>query len=97
MVAHDARRTCGGGQARAIGKPLSAKNKVKASIIYSMNPRYHGTIMIVSGSTGCVGFLSGIACGMLGYQTAGVDLCVIGFVGTVIGGTLAMLHWPKKD
>jgi hypothetical protein len=63
--------------------------------MYSMNPRYHGTILIVSGSTGCIGWLSGIACGILGYQTAGVDLCVIGFVGTVIGGTVAMLYWLK--
>jgi hypothetical protein len=51
---------------------------------------------VISGAIGCFGYLLGIACGILGYQTAGVDLCVIGFVATVIGGTAAILYWPKK-
>lgn len=63
----------------------------------SVNPRYHRTILIICGSIGCFGWLFGITCGILGYETAGVDLCVIGFVGTVIGGTFAMLYWPTKD
>ena len=63
----------------------------------SVNPRYHGTILIICGSIGCFGWLFGITGGILGYETAGVDLCVIGFVGTVIGGTFAMLYWPTKD
>ena len=62
-----------------------------------MNSRRYGAILLISGSIGCLGFLSGIACGILGYQAAGVDLCVIGFVATVIGGTTAILYWPKRN
>ena len=62
-----------------------------------MNPRYNKAIIVISGSIGCYGFLSGVICGIVGYQTAGIDLCVVGFLGTAIGGTLAMLDWSEKD
>lgn len=62
-----------------------------------VSSRYYGAVLVISGAISCFGYLLGIAYGILGYQTAGVDLCVIGFVATVIGGTAAILYWPKKN
>ena len=78
-------------------KPLPGRKNDKEGIVSSMGPRHQGAILIVSGSIGCVGFLSGVGCGILGYQAVGVDLCIMGFVGTIIGGTVAKLYWHGKD
>ena len=62
-----------------------------------MNVGHHGAVVVAAGAIGCFGFFGGVICGVFGWQRAGVDLCMVGFVGTVIGGTVAMLHWSEKQ
>lgn len=51
-----------------------------------MNLRNLSAIIMILGFIGCFGLLLGVICGLEGYQNAGIDLFMIGFVNAVIGG-----------
>jgi hypothetical protein len=48
----------------------SLRAKPYSSIMSYVSSGYYGAVLVISGAISCFGYLLGIACGILGYQTA---------------------------